>query len=281
MNESYSRTAMMAAVARGRHRFEDEAPWVLDDPLALIMVGPKWLDMAAASRSRLPGDIDRQARASVAVRSRYAEDRITGGSFDQYVILGAGLDTFAWRRPDLIGPRRVFEVDHPASQQWKRARAEELALPVIAGHVYAPVDFEVQSLNEGLDAAGFDWTAPTLFSWLGVVPYLTIDAVEATLRTIAGCRSGSEVAFEYGVPRSSMDDQGRQFADAFSAIATTVGEPVHMGWSPAETETLVAHCGLHVVDHPTRDEIISRYFAARVDGLIPWSVSRLLTAQVR
>ncbi len=211
MDSSHSRTAMMAAVARGRHRFEDEPPWVLDDPLALIMVGPKWRDMAAASKSRLLGDIDRQARASVAVRSRYAEDRLTGDTFDQYVILGAGLDTFAWRRPDLIGPRRLFEVDHPASQEWKRARAEELALPVIADHVYAPIDFEVQSLHDGLQVAGFDWNTPTLFSWLGVVPYLTIDAVEATLRTVAGCRSGSQIAFEYGVPRSSMDDLGRQF----------------------------------------------------------------------
>jgi methyltransferase (TIGR00027 family) len=281
MNESHSRTAMMAAVARGRHHFEDEPPWILDDPLALIMVGPKWQDMAAASRSRLPQEIDRQARASVAVRSRYAEDRMALGTFDQYVLLGAGLDTLAWRRPDLMGPQRLFEVDHPASQEWKRARAEELALPVHADHVYAPIDFEVQSLHEGLDAAGFDWAAPTLFSWLGVIPYLTIEAVEATLRTVAECRSGSEIAFEYGVLRSSMDDRGRQFADTFTAIATTVGEPVHTGWSPAEAEALVRRCGLHVVDHPSRDDLIHRYFADRLDGLVPWSVSRLLTARVR
>ena len=115
----------------------------------------------------------------------------------QYVMLGAGLDSFAWRRPDLLGQLRVFEVDHPASQAWKLQRVDDLGLPTHEHHVFVAVDFEVQSLRDGLDAAGFDWSQPTMFSWLGVIVYLTMDAVESTLRTVAECRSGSEVVFEY------------------------------------------------------------------------------------
>jgi methyltransferase (TIGR00027 family) len=198
----------------------------------------------------------------------------------QYVMLGAGLDSFAWRRPDLLGAVRVFEVDHPASQAWKRQRVVESGLPTSESHVFAAVDFEVQSLHDGLDAAGFDWTQPTMFSWLAVTMYLTIDAIEATLRTIAACRSGSEVVFEYALPEAFVDDIGREFAASFRPFAARVGEPTQLRWSPTEAEQVVARHGFHVADHPSRDELVSRYFADRTDGLRPWSVSRLLAATV-
>jgi O-methyltransferase involved in polyketide biosynthesis len=137
-------------------------------------------------------------------------------------------------------------------------------------------------LGGGLDAAGFDWGEPTLFSWLGVIPYLTIDAVEATLATIARCRSGSEVVFEYGLAPPFMDDLGREFVAGFAPLATGVGEPLRTGggWSPAEAEQVVERCGLRVVDHPSRHDLVDRYFGDRTDGLRPWSVSRLMTAAV-
>jgi methyltransferase (TIGR00027 family) len=270
---------MRAAVRRGQHRLEDPPPWVLDDPFALVLVGPSWRDIA--DTSGLSERVLRQVRASVAVRSRYAEDRLTQGSFMQYVMLGAGLDSFAWRRPDLLGEMRVFEVDHPASQAWKRQRVVELGLPTSESHVFAAVDFEVQSLREGLDAAGFDWTQPTMFSWLAVTMYLTIGAIEATLRTIAACRSSSEVVFEYALPEEFVDDIGREFAASFRPFAASVGEPFQLRWSPTEAEQVVARHGLHVADHPSCDELVSRYFADRTDGLRPWTVSRLLAATVR
>jgi methyltransferase (TIGR00027 family) len=280
MESSPSATAMMVAVQRGRHRLEDPPPWILDDPFALMLVGPLWPDLAAASRSRYSDELGRQIRASVTARSRYAEDRLGTGRFRQFVLLGAGLDSFAWRRPDLLGPLRVFEVDHPVSQQWKRARAAELGLPTSEDHVFAPVDFEVQALGDGLDGVGFDWTLPTLFSWLGVVPYLTADAVEATLRTVALCRSGSEVVLEYGLDHSSMDDLAREFGATFSPMAKRVGEPVKTGWSPADAEGLVERCGLTVADHPGQEDLVRRYCADRTDGLQPWRASRLLAATV-
>jgi methyltransferase (TIGR00027 family) len=280
MEGSPSATAMMVAVQRGRHRLEDAPPWILDDPFALVLVGPTWPQLVAAGRSRFSEELDRQIRASMVARSRYAEDQLEAGRFHQFVLLGAGLDSFAWRRPDLLGPLRVFEVDHPASQRWKRDRADGLGLPTSDHHLFAPVDFEVQALGDGLDEVGFDWTVPTMFAWLGVVPYLTTDAVEATLATIARCRSGSGVVLEYGLDRSSMDGPAREFSATFSSVARRIGEPVKAGWSPAEAERLVQRCGLAVVDHPSREDLVRRYCAGRSDGLRPWTASRLLTASV-
>ena len=156
----------------------------------------------------------------------------------------------------------------------------ELGLPISGEHVFASVDFEVQSLRDGLDSAGFDWTQPTLFSWVGVLPYLTVDAIEATLRTVAACQSGSEIAFEYSVTEPFLDDVGLAFRNTFSPMAATLGEPVRTLWSPADAEQCVLRCGLHVADHPSRDDLVNQYFANRTDGLQPWSVSRLMAASV-
>jgi methyltransferase (TIGR00027 family) len=271
---------MMAAVTRGCHRLDDPPPWIIDDPFALLLVGPEWQEMADDRRQRYPEEVDRQVRAAVIVRSRYAEERLQMGHFTQYVILGAGLDSFAWRRPDLVGPLRLFEVDHPASQAWKRQRVGDLGLPVSDEHVLTPIDFEVQSLRDGLDDVRFDWNEPALFAWLGVVPYLTQDAVDATLRTVAMCASGSEIVLEYGVPDCDLDDVGRQFRDAFLPIATLVGEPVHTRWSAKEAEQHVLRCGLRVADHPSRSDIDVQFFAGRTDGLRVWTNSRLIAASV-
>jgi methyltransferase (TIGR00027 family) len=274
-----SSTAMMAAVARGRHRLEDPPPWVFDDALALELVGPVWRDMAKRS-SQLSEGLNAEIRASLVVRSRYAEDQLARGSFAQYVMLGAGLDSFAWRRSAAHDPVSVFEVDHPSSQRWKRERIAELGLSAPDQHVFVAIDFESQSLPDGLDSSGFDWTQPTLFSWLGVTMYLTDEAVASTLRTVSTCVSGSQVVFEYSVPKSLLDDLGREFREHFVPVAKDIGEALHSRWSPSDIELFVSECGLETVDHPSRDDLVERYFAGRDDGLRPWSCSRLLTAQV-
>ena len=280
MEGSPSRTALMAAVVRARHAMVEPPPWVLEDPIALDFVGPEWRDMAAYSDAHFSPELGRQMRAGIALRSRYAEDRLEQGRFDQYVLLGAGLDSFVWRRPDLLGPLRVVEVDHPASQAWKRGRMAELGLVASRHQVFAPVDFEVESLDHGLDAVGFDRSVPTCFSWLGVVPYLTLEAVESTLRSVARCAPGSEVVMEYGLADPYLDDVGREFAAGFQKMATRVGEPLQGSWSPGDAEAVVVRCGLEVADHPDGDELVARYFADRTDGLRPWSPSRLLAATV-
>ncbi len=271
---------MLAAVVRAQHRQEDPSPWVLEDPFALDLVGPGWEGFAVLLDSLFSKPFQSQARAAVVGRARYAEDRLTGGAFTQCVLLGAGLDSLAWRRPDLLDTVTLFEVDHPVSQAWKRERVDELGLPVAGRHVFAPIDFEAESLRTGLDAAAFDWSAPTLFSWMGVTMYLTTDAIETTLRTIAGCAPGSEVAFSYRAHDSVIDDDGRAILQILEPLAAQLGEPLQPGLSAKELERLVTACGLQVLDHPTASDVAGRYFAGRTDGLAPWTMESLITAAV-
>jgi methyltransferase (TIGR00027 family) len=276
-----SRTAMMAATARGLHRLEVATPWVFDDFLALVLVGPAWHDIRAQLSEALSDPLLRVVCTMVVTRTRYTEERLAAGAFDQYVLLGAGLDSFAWRRPDApAGGLRVFEVDHPASQAWKLARVAELGLPSSERHIFVPVDFEVETLSVGLDRAGFDWSGRTFFSWLGVLPYLTVEAIEATLRSVAKSAPGSEIALSYLMALPLMEDTGRSFYERFNGLASSVGEPIRIAHTPEEAEALVSRCGLEIVDHPTRDDVCAAYFAGRADELAPITFEQLLTARV-
>ena len=280
MQAAPSRTAMLAAVGRGLHRLEAAPPWVLDDPFALMLVGPAWRDLHQGPIAVFPAEVVREVLAGLCTRSRYAEDRLAAGAFSQYVILGAGLDSFAWRRPDLLGSLRVFEVDHPASQAWKLERVNGLALPLGDSQVFVPVDFESGSLQDALRAAGFDWDQPALFSWTGVAPYLTEPAIASTLRTIAGAAAGSEVVLSYRAEDPLLDANGSEFIRIFAPLAASLGEPVQPGWPVTEIERLISQCRLKVVDHPARADLEERYFAGRADGLRPFNVETLLTARV-
>ena len=242
-----SRSAMSAAVARGTHRLWDDPPWIFDDPFALDLVGEGWEEFASASRSVARTEVVRQGHAGVLVRSRYPEDRLAESLYDQYVILSAGLDSFHWRRPDLNDALRVFEVDHPATQAWKRERIAKLGLSVDEGHIFVPVDFEVQSFSESLDSAKFDRSRPTMFAWVGTTMYLTRESIESTLRLVATCAEGSEIALSYNQEREFVDDIGLEFLDAISPLATDGGEPILTDFSPlshgAARAALRAHCG--------------------------------------
>jgi methyltransferase (TIGR00027 family) len=280
MEASPSRTAMLAAASRGALRLREKPPCVLDDPFAHMFLGPSWTEIDELGAALLPLEALREARAGMGVRSRYAEDRLRAGTFSQYVVLGAGLDSFAWRYPELLASVTLFEVDHPASQAWKRQRIAELGLSVSRSQVFVPIDFESESLRQCLDSTEFDWKQRTLFSWLGVVPYLTTGAVETTLKTISYATSGSEVVFSYRTEDALLDEVGRTFTAIMTPLAEAAGEHPQSGWSASMAEKLVGSCGLAVVDHPTREDLIERYFAGRSDGLIPYSIESLIAATV-
>ena len=276
-----SRTAIMAATARGLHRLEAATPWVFDDFLALVLVGPSWPEVRAELVAAVSEPLFRATSTMTVTRARYTEDRLAAGRFDQYVLLGAGLDTFAWRRPDaLAAGLRVFEVDHPASQAWKLARVEELGLPASERQVFVAVDFEVETLDLALDRAGFDWSGRTFFSWLGVQPYLTVEATEATLRSLAKSHPGSEIVLSYLIAPPLMEDIGRSFYERFNGLAMSVGEPLRIALTPEEAEALVSRCGLEILDHPTRDDVHAAYFAGRADDLAPITFEQFLVAAV-
>jgi methyltransferase (TIGR00027 family) len=275
-----SRTAMLAAVARGVHRLYDAPPRVFDDPHALALVGSDWQSLYAMVTGLLPENVVRQAIGLIVARSRYAEDHIADGLFTQYVIVGAGLDSFAWRRPDALRATRLFEVDQPATQEWKRERAASLALPNHESHVSVAADLEQATLAEALDRAGFDRAQPTLFSWLGVTIYLNTSAIEATLRTVAACASGSQIVMSYSPTDDFVDPIGQTLRNALGPVATAAGESYETLMTPDDTVDLVRRCGLVIDDHPTRDDLHDRYFRARSDGLTAPTSERLITARV-
>ena len=267
---------MSAAVARGTHRLWDVPPWVIDDPFALPLVGPEWGDFAAASRALVRPAVFRAGHASVLVRARYPEDRLIQGGFGQYVILGAGLDSFAWRRPQLLHPLRVFEVDHPATQAWKRERATTLGLPDAKDHDFVPVDFERRDVGACLAAAGFNWSQPALFSWMGTTMYLTEDAIAKTLAVVARCAGGSEIDLSYNLSPDFLDDFGAEFLAAITPKLRDQGEPIRSSFSPSEMEAIAARCGFVVAEHPTSRDLAERYCSTRTDGVRPFALERLL-----
>src|ERR1700722_824564 len=176
-----SKTALRVALRRAAHQIHD-SPVVFDDPIAVALLGPAYAEELRRTPLRDDRPFSIALRAFLVARSRYAEDNLrkaVEAGVEQYVLLGAGLDTFAYRNS--FAKLRVFEVDHPATQQWKRELLQRNHIAIPDSIVYTPVDFERHSLPEQLGFAGFDSQAPVFFAWLGVVPYLTLEAFRSTV----------------------------------------------------------------------------------------------------
>ncbi len=203
-----SRTALGAAGHRAVHQVLERG-FIFADPLALRILGAD-ADEALAEAEREPRR--RGLRLFIAVRTRFAEDALAAAiarGASQLVVLGAGLDTYAYRAD--IGDRlRIFEVDHPATQAWKRERLASAGIAIPPTLTFAPVDFERESLATGLAAAGLDPARRSFFTWLGVTPYLSEEAVFATLGFIAGLPGGAEVVFDYTNPPETIADPARR-----------------------------------------------------------------------
>jgi len=278
-----SRTALRVAMRRAAHQLFDQ-PKVLDDSIALPIIGSKAAAKLENERGSEDGRIAVSIRAFMVARSRYAEDALAHSierGAKQYVVLGAGLDTFAYRNPYPESALRVFEVDYPATQEWKRRQLEEARIAVPPSVTYAPVDFERQTLSEGLRVAGFDSAKPAFFSWLGVTMYLTEDAIMSTFGFIASTPPGGGVAFDYAVPRSSLGLLGRIALDAVSRRVTAAGEPFRTFFAPAELAERLRRAGFSSVEDLGADEINARYFKDRHDQLkIMGRIGRLVSAQL-
>ena len=274
-----SRTAFRVALRRAAHQVLDD-PRVFEDPLALAIVGADADELRSDEKSQ--ARISRLMRAFMAVRSRYAEDGLAAAFEDgtrQYVILGAGLDTFAYRNP--FPGLCVFEVDHPATQGWKRRRLEAAGIAIPESMTFAPVDFESQTLAEGLARAGFQMDRKAFFSWLGVVPYLTRSAAMETLRFVASLPPGSVIVFDYALPPESLDPVRRQAFDALAARVAASGEPFQTFFDPAELEAELRRVGFASFEDLETEEINARYFSGRADGLrIAGGLGRLMKARV-
>lgn len=272
---------MITAVCRGRHRDLDPVPHVLDDRYALDLVGPSWAGIDEGLGRGLPEPARSQMRAAMVARSRYVEDRLSAGGFGRYVMVGAGLESFAWRRPDLLDAGlRVIEIDHPATQDSKRGRAAELGMAVHPNHLLVPVDLEREPLGTGLDRAGLDRSERVCFSWLGVTQYLGTTAILETLRVVASYAPGSEVVFTYVLPPPYLDGTGAWCLERNRAMAASSGEEWRTLLAPDEAASLAGQAGLEVRENLDRDEMRVRYFDDRADGLVPYTLMGYLAAAV-
>ena len=280
-NARPSLTALRVAMRRAAHQLYDAPPLVFNDPIAVQILGPH-----AAEIERTPGrnpankprPFSVSLRAFLVARSVYAEDLLAYAvkhGVTQYVLLGAGLDTFAHRNP--CPSLSVFEVDHPATQQWKRNLLQSIGLTAPAHLTYVPVDFEQQSLADQLHAADLDSEAPTFFAWLGVVPYLTLNAFRETLSVIAAHPPGSGVVFDYGQPRDVLPQHEQQARDSLTSRVHLAGESFQLFFTPHEIAAELA--AFHNLEDLGTPDINARYFANRSDELkMIGSAGRLISA---
>jgi len=259
-----SRTARAAAAHRAAHQVLEQGS-IFFDPLALRILGED-ADTVAREAEERPSS--RRMRIFIAVRTRFAEDALAiamGRGVQQIVVLGAGLDTFAYRSA-LSERLRIFEVDHPATQAWKRQRIADAAIPVPDSLTYAPVDFERQTLAEGLRSAGFDPSRQTFFTWLGVVPYLSEEAIAATLGFIAGLPNGAHVVFDYSNPPDSLPEEARAFHDSRAAYVADLGETWLSYFDSDELQARLTALGFNEVEDFGPPQIAARYFPSRASA---------------
>jgi len=263
-----SATARGVAMLRAAHQLIDGEPPILSDPVIVRVFGPAAEEHFREEIERYQSPQSRGLRSHVVLRSRYAEDALRDAvdrGIRQYVLLGAGLDTFAYRQPEWARGITIVEVDHPASQGEKRAMLRRAGIETPPNVHYADVDFERETLAEGLRRCGIRFDVPTFFSWLGVTMYLTREAIDAVLNTVASFPRGSRIALTFAQPV----DPSEPGAGLLAERAAELGEPWLSYFTPEEIRDLLRAHGFTHVELADRGEILKKYYAARLDGLLP------------
>ncbi len=272
-------SAVRVALWRAMHVLVDQPPHVLRDEIGLRLAAP---DDSWRSRPDMDPRGTSGYRAAIVGRARFIEDLVSeqaGYGVAQYVILGAGLDTFAQRRPEIASHLRVFEVDRPGAQAWKRQRLIELGFGIPEWLRLVPVDFEAEgSWRERLAGAGFDPGRPAIVSSTGVSMYLSRDAIAATLRQIAALARGSTLAMTFILPLELLEPEDRPRHEAIYQSARAAGTPFLSFLSPPEMLALAREAGFREARHVSTADLTQRYFTGRPDGLRPASGEAFLIA---
>jgi methyltransferase (TIGR00027 family) len=302
-------TAVGVAINRAVHQVLDDEPKILPDPIALPIVEGLlrdtfvmyWPERYAAAPTGVPASSQQAIldlaeefrtpmwkllRSDSVVRSRFTEDCLAeaaAAGVRQYVILGAGLDTFAYRQLSWAEQLRIFEVDHPARQLWKREHLAQCGIEIPSNLEFCPVDFETQPLAEGLAANSFDLQAPTFFSWLGVTMYLSRSAIEATLRFVLSLPRQSEIVFNFSTPREYIStaeaEVWAEMAAFLGPLLRAHGEPPITQFTAEELQDWLTRLGFAQLFFLSA-EVAQRYFAGRRDGLRSLQSFQLLRATV-
>jgi methyltransferase (TIGR00027 family) len=270
-------TAEGAAYARAKHLLYDD-PIIFEDSFAIDFLSPRRRRIlknpliGLLMRSTLYRHF-RPLRAPLVDRSRYSEDKLEKAivqGVTQYVIIGAGYDSFALRRRDLSDSIRIFELDHPATQKAKRERLFELNVELPRNLELIPVDFEKETVAEALKRSSYIREVPAFFSWLGTILYLTRDAVFKTLRSLLSLAApGSEIVFDYIIPDTLMDPKELKRFNKRRRLAAHLGEPMITYFDPDILVTEMEDFGFELIENLSPNERKVRYFGNRKDNLIP------------
>jgi len=261
-----SRTALGVALRRASHQVYDAPPLVFQDPVAVPLLGRAYAKALAESRASLHQTFSLAMRSWVLARTRFAEEELAkavAAGVRQYVVLGAGLDTFGLRNP--YPDVKVFEIDHPSTQLWKRKLVAESKLPEPGTLRYVAVDFETQSLRERLKHEGLDFEIPAQFAMLGVAMYLTTEAFQENLDLVAGFPGCTGVVFDYALPRHMIPENERYARDALAARVANIGEPFRLFFRPEELRVRLGCFGF--IEDLDGEELNHRYFRGRTDEL--------------
>lgn len=290
-----SATALSATLLRAAHLLLDDAPPVFVDELALPLCGARdvahlrtMLTALQDEAARYVGaahaaSVLRAIRAAVLIRSRYTEEVVEASlahGITQYVILGAGLDSFAYRQRALVERLRVFEIDHPATQAWKHARLRALSVPLPSQLTFVPLDFARETVMGALRTGGYRVEEPAVFSCLGVSQYLPVTIVQRLLTQLAGAAPGSVLLWGYLVPESLLDDDNRRVRACLRAVTAARGEPILTDWTPTEIRTQLHACGWTQIMDLGVENALATYTGGRTDGLQHPQTHRLIHASV-
>jgi methyltransferase (TIGR00027 family) len=277
-----SLTAYKVAMMRAIHQVLDH-PRVLEDPIALRIIGTQGASEISSRSRKFKTKLQSYLRAIVVARSRFVEDELAVAikrGIRQYVILGAGLDTFAYRNPYSKGVR-VIEVDHPATQQWKRQQLHNAKISVPKTITFVPIDFENQQLANQLREAGFSTDEPSFFSWLGGTMYLNRETTMATMKYISSSTpSGSEIIFDYTIPPSSQNFLRRFVFRLMARSVAAAGEPWRGFFNPNSLIDDLKAIGFTQAQDITPEEINEQFFKDRADKLMVGKFGHLMKAQV-
>jgi methyltransferase (TIGR00027 family) len=275
-----SRTAEGVAARRAAHQVLDVPP-VFSDPLAMQIVHPRIsANFHGRLRTHERSSVARYLRAFLAARSKVAEEQLDAAvarGVLQYVLLGAGFDTFAYRNPH--ASVHVYEVDHPATQAVKRRRLDAAKIAIPANVSYISVDLGEVPLAEALSASSFDASRPAVFAWLGVVPYLELASIKAVLRYVASMPAGTEIIFDYGVPPRSLNFVARFFYRRVAKRVEAAGEPWKTFFTRDEMRDVLRECGFRNMEDLGANVINARYFAGRQDRLRVGDAGRIVIAK--
>jgi methyltransferase (TIGR00027 family) len=278
-----SSTADGAALMRAVHRVLDR-PRILDDPFAALLIGPERKAALQGDPSVFDTPELRRLRASIAVRSRYAEDCLADAvrrGTRQYVILGAGLDSFAYRNPFTAEGLHVYEVDHPNTQAWKRERLAAAGVELPASLTFVAIDFERETIPHAMRRSGFDAGAATFVSWLGVTVYLARDAVLRTLAWVTSLGAGSEIVFSFVTTPAPERAAAAPALSSLAARAAAQGEPWVTFFDPADLVRELEQLGFAEIEDFGAPQAVARYYGGRRDGLRPGGLGHLMRARTK